>query len=74
MNYLIPDVPSFLEKYYSEFDNIFKEQFQRNGFGLYGTGLLLEIKQKNIQYISKHIIDSKYQSIHHFPLQLLMSS
>ena len=66
MNYLTPDVPPFLEKYYSKFDNIFKEQSQRDEFRLYGTGLLLEIKRKNIQYISKHIIDSKYQSIHHF--------
>lgn len=66
MNYLTPDVPPFLEKYYSKFDNIFKEQSQRDEFRLYGTGLLLEIKRKNIQYISKHIIDSDYQSMHHF--------
>jgi hypothetical protein len=66
MNYLTPEVPPFLEKYYSKFDNIFKEQSQRDEFRLYGTGLLLEIKRKNIQYISKHIIDSKYQSMHHF--------
>lgn len=66
MNYLTPSVPSFLEKFYSKFDSVFSEQSQRDEFRLYGTGLLLEIKRKNIQYISKHIIDSNYQSMHHF--------
>ena len=48
MNYLTPDVPPFLEKYYSKFDNIFKEQSQRDEFRLYDTGLLLKIKRNSI--------------------------
>ena len=46
--------------------DIFTEQSQRTNFRLYGTGLLLEIKRKNIWYISEHIIDANYQSMHHF--------
>ena len=66
MNYLTLDIPPMLEKFYKKFDNVFTQQSQRDNFRLYGTGLLLEIKRKNIQYISRHIIDSDYQSMHHF--------
>jgi len=51
MNYLTPSITPEFEKYFSKFDNIFKEQSQKDEFRLYGTGLLLEIKRKNIQCI-----------------------
>jgi len=66
MNYFALNVPPMFEKFYSKFDNIFNEPSQRENFRLYGIGLLLKIKRKNIQSISKHIIDSNYQSMHHF--------
>ena len=64
MNYLTNRITSELEKYFSKFDNIFKGQSQKDEFRLYGTALLLE--RKNIQCMSKHIVDSNYQSMHHF--------
>jgi len=66
MNYLTPNVPEMFEKFYQEFDDIFRESSQKENFRLYGTALLLEIKRKNIQSLSCHIIDSNYQSMHHF--------
>jgi hypothetical protein len=66
MNYLTPNVPEMFEKFYSHFDSLFSETSQRDNFRLYGTGLLLEIKRKNIQSICCHIISANYQSMHHF--------
>ena len=63
MNYLAPRVPPMLEKFYQKFDTIFPQSAQRDNFRLYSTGLLLEIKRKNIQAISGHIIDANYQSV-----------
>jgi len=36
---------------------------QKDNFRFYGTGLLLEIKRKNIQYMSLHTIGSDYQQV-----------
>jgi len=66
MNYLTPDVPEMVDKFFTKFDDIFTEQSQKDNFRFYGTGLLLEIKRKNIQYMSFHTIGSNYQSEHHF--------
>jgi hypothetical protein len=66
MNYLTPNVPEMFDKFFTKFDNIFSEQSQKDNFRFYGTGLLLEIKRKNIQYMSLHTIGSVYQSEHHF--------
>lgn len=66
MNYLTPNVPEMFEKFYQKFDSLFSEASQRENFRLYGTALLLEIKRKNIQSLSFHIVDSDYQSMHHF--------
>ena len=66
MNYLPPTVPPMLDKFYSKFDALFSQSSQTANFRWYGTGLLLEIKRKNIQSISQHIILSNYQSMHHF--------
>ena len=66
MNYLTPNVPEMFEKFYEKFDSIFIETSQRENFRLYGTALLLEIKRKNIQSLSFHMIDGNYQSLHHF--------
>jgi len=66
MNFLTPAIHPMFESFYKKFDDIFTEQSQRTNFRLYGTGLLLEIKRKNIWYISEHIIDANYQSMHHF--------
>lgn len=66
MNYLTPNIPEMFEKFYRKFDNLFQESSQRENFRLYGTGLLLEIKRKNIQSLSLHIISGNYQSMHHF--------
>ncbi len=66
MNYLTPTVPPMLDRFYSKFDSLFSQPSQKANFRRYGTGLLLEIKRKNIQSISQHIILSNYQSMHHF--------
>jgi hypothetical protein len=66
MNYLTPNIPPMFEKFYNNFDSIFRETSQRENFRLYGTGLLLEIKRKNIQSVCFHIISGNYQSMHHF--------
>ena len=66
MNYLTPNVPEMVDKFFTKFDGIFTEQSQKDNFRFYGTGLLLEIKRKNIQYMSLHTIGSVYQSEHHF--------
>ena len=66
MNYLTPSVPPMLSRFYLKFDALFSQPSQKANFRLYGTGLLLEIKRKNIQSISQHIILSNYQSMHHF--------
>ena len=66
MNFLIPNCLPMFENFYKKFDNIFSEPSQRENFRLYGTGLMLEIKRKNIWYMSEHIMDSDYQSMHHY--------
>ena len=66
MNYLTPNVPEMVDKFFTKFDDVFSEQSQKDNFRFYGTGLLLEIKRKNIQYMSFHTIGSDYQSEHHF--------
>lgn len=66
MNYLTPTVPKIFDNFYKKFDAIFSEPSQRENFRLYGTGLLLEIKRKNIQSLCEHIIYANYQSMHHF--------
>ena len=66
MNFLTPIVNPMFEKFYKKFDHIFSEPAQRRNFRLYCSGLMLEIKRKNIWYISEHIIDSNYQPMHHF--------
>ena len=66
MNFLTPICTPMFEKFYKKFDNIFREPAQRENFRLYGTGLMLEIKRKNIWYITEHIIDWDYQPMHHF--------
>lgn len=66
MNYLTANVPEMVDKFFTKFDNVFSEQSQKDNFRFYGTGLLLEIKRKNIQYMSFHTIGSVYQSEHHF--------
>ena len=48
MNFLTPICHPMFESFYKKFDDIFREQSQRKNFRLYGTGLLLEIKRKNI--------------------------
>jgi SRSO17 transposase len=63
MNFLTPTPDPMFE---IKFDNIFSEPSQRENFRLYGTGLILEIKRKNIWYISEHILEIDYQSMHHF--------
>ncbi len=66
MNFLTPICHPMFESFYKKFDNIFSEPSQRVNFRLYGTGLMLEIKRKNIWYMSEHIIDSDYQPMHHY--------
>jgi hypothetical protein len=66
MNFLTPVCHPMFESFYKKFDNIFSEPSQRANFRLYGTGLMLEIKRKNIWYMSEHIIDSDYQPMHHY--------
>ena len=48
MNYLTPNVPEMVDKFFTKFDNIFSEQSQKDNFRFYGTGLLLEIKENSI--------------------------
>ena len=66
MNFLTPICHPVFESFYKKFDNIFSEPSQRVNFRLYGTGLMLEIKRKNIWYMNEHIIDSDYQPMHHY--------
>ena len=66
MNYLTPTTHPMFEKFYKKFDHIFSEPAQRHNFRLYCSGLMLEIKRKNIWYISEHIIGSDYQPMQHF--------
>jgi hypothetical protein len=62
MNFLTPVCHPMFESFYKKFDNIFSEPSQRVNFRLYGTGLMLEIKRKNIWYMN----DSDYQPMHHY--------
>ena len=66
MNFLTPVRDPMFETFYKKFDNIFNEPSQKENFRLYGTGLMLEIKRKNIWYISEHILEADYQPMHHF--------
>jgi len=66
MNYLTTNMPEMFDKFFRKFDNLFTEQSQKDNFRIYCTGLLLEIKRKNIQYMSLHTIGADYQSEHHF--------
>jgi len=66
MNYLVDETPEFLEKFFGKFDDLFNRPNQKEQFRQYSTGLLSEIKRKNIQAICEHTIDSRYQAMHHF--------
>lgn len=66
MNFLTPVCHPMFDSFYKKFDNIFSEPSQRVNFRLYATGLMLEIKRKNIWYMSEHMIDSDYQPMHHY--------
>jgi len=66
MNFLTPICHPMFESFYKKFDNIFREPSQKLNFRFYGTGLMLEIKRKNIWYMSEHIIDADYQPMHHY--------
>jgi len=66
MNFLTPTPDPMFETFYKKFDGIFNETSQRENFRLYGSGLMLEIKRKNIWYISEHILETDYQPMHHF--------
>jgi len=55
MNYLTPNVPEMVDKFFTKFDDIFTEQSQKDNFRFYGTGLLLEIKRKkHTVYVSSY--------------------
>jgi len=66
MNYLVDEIPPFLEKFFRKFDYLFNRPNQREQFRHYCSGLLSEIKRKNIQSICEHTIESRYQAMHHF--------
>lgn len=66
MSYLTCETPAFLEPFFARFDSIFKRPEPQKYFRLYGTGLLLEIKRKNVQAIDSHIISGNYQGLHNF--------
>lgn len=66
MNYLVSETAPFLEKFFRKFDDLFNRPNQKEQFRQYCTGLLCEIKRKNIQSISEHTIESRYQAMHHF--------
>ena len=73
MSYITCETPAFLDSFFAKFDHIFNRWEPQQYFRLYGTGLLLEIKRKNVQAIDSHIIGGNYQGLHHFisdaPLQ-----
>ncbi len=66
MSYITFETPAFLEPFFAKFDYIFNRREPQTYFRLYGTGVLLEIKRKNVQAIDSHIIDGNYQGLHHF--------
>ena len=66
MNYLTGGTPTFLDPFFAKFDAVFSRAEAQHHFRLYGTGLLLEIKRKNIQAIDSPIINGNYQGLHHF--------
>jgi hypothetical protein len=66
MNYLVNEIPPFLERFFRKFDYLFNRPNQREQFRQYSSGLLCEIKRKNIQSICDHTIESRYQAMHHF--------
>lgn len=66
MSYITFETPAFLEPFFAKFDCIFNRVEPQQYFRLYGTGLLFEMKRKNVQAIDSHIIDGNYQGLHHF--------
>jgi DDE superfamily endonuclease len=66
MNYIVSETAPFLEKFFRKFDDLFNRPNQKEQFRQYCTGLLCEIKRKNIQGICEHTIESRYQGMHHF--------
>jgi SRSO17 transposase len=66
MSYITFDTPDFLAPFFAKFDCLFNRAEPQQYFRLYGTGVLLEIKRKNVQAIDSHIISGNYQGLHHF--------
>jgi len=66
MSYITCETPAFFDSFFAKFDHIFNRWEPQQYFRLYGTGLLLEIKRKNVQAIDSHIIGGNYQGLHHF--------
>ena len=63
MSYITFETPAFLEPFFAKFDNIFNRREPQTYFRLYCTGLLFEIKRKNVQAIDSHIIDGNSQEL-----------
>ena len=63
MSYITCETPAFLDSFFAKFDHIFNRWEPQQYFRLYGTGLLLEIKRKNVQAIDSHIIGGNYQGL-----------
>lgn len=66
MNYIHINNTNVLKDLFKRCDIIFERKEQKENFHAYCTGLLLEIKRKNIKSIAEHIIGSDYQSLHNF--------
>jgi hypothetical protein len=66
MQYIIDEFPSGFESFFEKFDPLFNRPNQRRNFRRYLTGLLLELKRKNIQSISERMVSGNYQALHHF--------
>lgn len=66
MDFIIPELPQEMERYLSQYDDLFVRREMREYFRYYVSGEISETHRKNIQQIMAKVVEGKYQSGHHF--------
>lgn len=66
MDFIIPELPQEVERYLSQYDDLFVRKEMKEHFRYYVCGMISETHRKNIQQIMAKVVEGKYQSGHHF--------
>lgn len=66
MDFIPPKLPSPVEEYLAQFDDLMPSPAAQGKLRVYVAGLLSETRRKNIQAIAAKAVGTEYQAAHHF--------